>query len=59
VCLTKRSKVASNRDRPLAVVITDPRHPKAKGVHNIGKVKYIKDISCECILVSVFVSVRK
>lgn len=59
MCLTKRSKVASNRDRPLAVVITDPRHPKAKGVHNIGKVKYIKDISCECILVSVFVSVRK
>jgi hypothetical protein len=59
VCLTKRSEVASNRDRPLAVVITDPRHPKAKGVHNIGKVKYIKDISCECILVSVFVSVRK
>jgi hypothetical protein len=59
VCLKKRSEVASNRDRPLAVVITDPRHPKAMGVHNIGKVKYIKNISCECILVSVFVSVRK
>lgn len=59
MCLKKRSEVASNRDRPLAVVITDPRHPKAMGVHNIGKVKYIKNISCECILVSVFVSVRK